>query len=452
LNISIDPCSNHTMPESTCETAISLKNRTDKHVAMQLNVPHLITRPPIQRKNCWDNKNNTDFIDTVVRGWSCSPIFIIQQESDLEEQEMLDDHVFDGAHKIEAVILFMKDGFTLDKAHDTSPIKDYVGKKFSELPIGVRNKILNYQFTINIIDPETANDKDSLKILWQRLNNSGKKLNDFELALPIIRDLNMIVLKPSLKPFLKSQLFLKEASERGEAEKLMQIILAISESEITAPHIKDFSSKKNLVKRWQTACLGDKMADIKETTMKNADKWLKILKKAADYLGYLSEANCFVDATGKVILQTAHRGTELVFLLGRLVYHFPKPENFKRVCAELSKEVKEKYFTTIIRDEAGRNGILQKRILKELDALILKYCKDVPRRTFTQAQIAMKLEAQGSLCAQCGEAILPHHTYHGDHILPWILGGDSSDENCQVSHGRCNLIKGKRVDLNELST
>jgi len=439
------------MPESRLESAITLKNRTDKHVAMQLNVPHLITRPPIQRKNCWDTKNNTDFIDTVVRGWSCSPIFIIQQESDLEEQDLLDDHVFDGAHKIEAVILFMKDGFALDKAHDTSPIKDYVGKKFSELPIAIRNKILNYQFTINIIDPETANDKDSLKILWHRLNNSGKKLNDFELALPIIRDLNMTVLKPSLKPFLKSQLFLKDASERGEAEKLLQIILAISESEITDSHIKDFTSKKNLVKRWQTVCLGDKMADIKETTIKNADKWLKILKKASDYLSYLSEANCFVDTTGKVILQSAHRGTELVFLLGRLVYHFPKPENFKRVCAELSKEVKDKYFTTIIRDEAGRNGIRQKRILKELDTLILKYCKDIPKRTFTQAQITKKLESQGGLCAQCGEAILPHHTYHGDHIIPWILGGDSSDENCQVSHGRCNWIKGKRMDLNELS-
>ena len=440
------------MTQPKPESAISLKNRTDKHVAMQLNVPHLITRPPIQRKNCWDNKNNTDFIDTVVRGWSCSPIFIIQQESELEEQEQFDDHVFDGAHKIEAIILFINGGFALEKVHDTSPLKDLAGKRFAELPLPIRNKILNYQFTINIIDPETANDKDSLKILWHRLNNSGKKLNDFELALPIIRDLNTIVLKPSLNQFLKSQLFVKEASDRGEAEKLLQIILAISESEITESHIKDFTSKKNLVKRWQTACLGDKMASIKETTMKNADKWLKILKRASDYLAYLSEANCFVDAAGKVILQSAHRGTELVFLLGRLVYHFPKPENFKRICSELSKEVKEKYFTTIIRDDAGRNGILQKRILKELDALVLKYCKDVPKRAFTASQIAKKLESQGGLCAQCQEAILPHHSYHGDHIQPWILGGDSSDENCQVSHKRCNLIKGKRMDLNELVT
>ena len=440
------------MPEPSHETAISLKNRTDKHVAAQLNVPYLITRPPIQRKNCWDNKNNTDFIDTVVRGWACSPIFIIQQESELEdEQEQLDDHVFDGAHKIEALIRFIKGDFKLEKvSHETSPLYEHSGKKFTELPIGLRNKILNYQFTINIIDPETANDKDSLKILWHRLNNSGKKLNDFELALPIIRDLNMMVLKPSLKQFLNSQLFTKDDSQRGEAEKLLQIILAISESELTDSHIKDFTSKKNLVKRWQTAILGDKMADIKETTSKNSEKWINILKRASDYLNYLSEANCFVDDTGKVILQTAHRSTELLFLLGRLVYHFPKPENFKRVCSDLAKEVKDKYFTKITRDDAGRNGNLQKRILKELDALILKYCKDIPRRTFTSGQISKKLESQSGKCAQCKDAILPNQSYHGDHIIPWILGGDSSDENCQVSHKRCNLIKGKRLDLNQL--
>ena len=260
----------------------------------------------------------------------------------------------------------------------------------------------------------------------------------------------MAVLKPSLKQFLNSQLFTKDDSQRGEAEKLLQIILAISESELTEPHMKDFTSKKNLVKRWQTAILGDKMVDIKETTSKNSDKWLNILKRASDYLNYLSESNCFVDDTGKVILQTAHRGTELVFLLGRLVYHFPKPENFKRICSDLSKEVKNTYFTKITRDDAGRNGILQKRILKELDALILKYCKDIPRRTFTSAQISKKLENQSGKCAQCKDAILPNQSYHGDHIIPWILGGDSSDENCQISHKRCNLIKGKRLDLNQL--
>jgi hypothetical protein len=230
----------------------------------------------------------------------------------------------------------------------------------------------------------------------------------------------------------------------------MQMILALSESDMNDSHIKDFTSKKNMVKRWQTNCLGDKITDIKQKTHANSDKWLKILKRARNYLNCLSEMNCFVDAAGKNILESAHRGTELVFLLGRLVYHFPKPENFKRICPELAKEMKEKYFKKITRDEAGRNGILQKRLLREIDALVLNFCKDPPKRYFTKEQIERKKAEQNNICAQCKEEILTNQKYHGDHIIPWILGGDSCDENCQISHERCNLIKGKRTDLNNL--
>jgi hypothetical protein len=438
------------MPE---ETAVSLKNRTDRHVALQLNRPHLITRPPIQRKNCWTDKDNTDFIDTVSRGWYCSPIFIItcERDGEEEEQELLEDDVFDGAHKIEAVIKFINGGFALEKLHETIPIKDYVGKKFAELPMAFRNKILNYPFTINFIDSETANNKDSLRILWERLNKSGKKLNDFELALPVISDLVTTVLKPSLTQFLESPLFTKDESKRGEGEKLLQMILALSESEMTESHIKDFSSKKNMVKRWQTNCLGDNISEIKQNTQKNSEKWINILKKASSYLNILSEANCFVGDDGKNILQSAHRGTELVFLLGRLVYHFPKSENFKRICADLAKAMKKTYFVKITRADSGRNGLLQKRLLKEIDSLILEFCKEPPKRKFTKEQIERKLLQQKSICAQCKEDILTNQTYHGDHIIPWILGGDSSDDNCQISHSRCNLIKGKRYDLNDLT-
>jgi len=437
------------MPE---ETAISLMNRTDPNMALQLNRPHLITRPPIQRKNCWSDQDNTDFIDTVSRGWHCSPIFIITREKDDEgDQEILEDEVFDGAHKIEAVIKFMKGGFKLEKLPDTSPLKEYSGKEFNEIPLSIRNRIRNYPFTVNFIDSETANDKDSLRILWERLNKSGKKLNDFELALPVISDLVAIVLKPSLTQFLESHLFTKDESKRGEGEKLLQMILALSESDITESHIKDFSSKKNMVKRWQTSCLGDKITDIKQNTQKNSDKWIKILKKAADYLNYLSEANCFVDADGKNILQSAHRGTELVFLLGRLVYHFPKSENFRRICPDLAKTMKQAYFFKISRDEKGRNGIFQKKLLKDIDSLVLDFCKDAPKRKFTKEQIERKLLQQEGICPQCKEKILENQTYHADHIIPWSLGGDSSDDNCQISHARCNLIKGKRTDLNNLS-
>lgn len=430
------------MPE---ESAISLKCRTDKDVAKQLERPHLITRPPIQRPPCWKPQEYTDMIDTVSRGWHVCPIFIIKRENDegSEEEEVLQDEVFDGAHKIETVIKFMNNEFKIGKVHETSPLFEHMGKEYKDLPLSLRQKISNYTFTINIIDSETANNKDCLRILWERYNKGGKKLNDYELALPVISDLVNLVLTPSSSQFFNSEIFKKDISKRGEVEKILQMILATGEGSIQDPHMRDFTSKKNLVKRWQDKALGKDMTKIKENTENNKDKWLSMLKKANDYMGYLSQANCFVNDEGVSIIQYAHRGTELVFLLSRSIYHFPKPEDFRRICSEIAVEMKNKYLAskTPVRDEAGRNGILQKRLLKEIDELVAKYAAKKEKRCFSKEIIAMKLSEQEYICPLCKKGILPHHKYDGDHIKSWSEGGTTEPDNCQVTHSKCNKVK-----------
>ena len=431
------------MPE---ESANDLRLRTNKDVAKKLERPHLITRPPIQRAPCWKPQEYTDMIDTVTRGWYAPPIFMIKRENDEggEEEEMLQDEVFDGAHKIEAVMKFMNNEFKIGKVHETSPLYEHMGKEYKELPISLRQKISNYHFAINIIDNETANNKDCLRILWERYNKGGQRLNDYELALPVISELVNLVLLPSATQFFNSEIYKKDISKRGELEKILQMILATGEGNIQDPHMRDFTSKKNLIKRWQDYVLGKDMKQIKENTEKNKDKWLALLKKASDYMENLAQADCFVNDEGVSIIQYAHRGTELVFLLSRSVHHFAKPEEFRRICPELAKEMKEKYLAskTPVRDDAGRNGILQKRLLKEIDELVAKYAAKKEKRCFSKEIIAIKLLEQGNMCPLCKKAILPHHKYNGDHIIAWSEGGTTDPDNCQVTHSKCNKVKG----------
>jgi hypothetical protein len=431
--------------QTTIEAQV-LMNRINKEMAKLMNMPQLIPRPPIQRKNCWSNKENTDFIDTVVRGWKCSPIFIIQkidEDQEEEDEDVLVDQIFDGAHKVEAVIKFMSNLFPLEKIPELSPLKLYEGKLFKELPLDIKNKIKNYKFTINYIDSETANDKDALKILWERLNRAGKKLNDYELALPVIHDLVHIVLKPSLELFLESDIFTKEESKRGEAEKLLQMILATSETAYDEePYFKIFTSKKNLVKNWQDKRLGTKINEIKTNTEMNKEKWISNLKRASQYMKALKEANCFNDDDqGAPLLQSAHRGTELVFLLSRAVYHFGKPEEFRRICPDLAKEMKDIYFKTILRNEAGRNGILQRKLLKDIDELVKKYAAMKTKRLFPKEWIEQKLLEQDRICPLCKKKILENQSYQGDHIVKYGEGGETIYENLQVTHSRCNQLK-----------
>jgi len=94
-----------------------------------------------------------------------------------------------------------------------------------------------------------------------------------------------------------------------------------------------------------------------------------------------------------------------------------------------------------MRDEAGRNGILQKRLLKEIDELVAKYAAKKEKRCFSKEIIAIKLLEQGNTCPLCNKAILPHHKYDGDHIKAWSEGGTTSPDNCQVTHSKCNKVK-----------
>ncbi len=458
VKIDIHNCIAIIMPNRQ-ERAVDLKNRTDPHQAKQSNVNCLIPRGPMQRKNCWTHKENTAFLDTIVHGWHSPPIYIMQKEKEgADDEEELEDHIFDGAHKVEAVIDFINGKYKIDKVEDISPLKDYIGKSFTELPRIIRDKILNYEFIINIIDYDTAHDANALKTLWERLNKGGKKLNDYELALPVIHELVKTILEPSSKQFFATDIYKKEVSTRGALEKLLQMIIAVAESNMV-DYVTQFNSRKQLIGLWQDVRLGKKNDDIKRNTAENKEKWIEYLKRACDYLRVLSGHGCFIDDIGNQILETAHRGTELVFLLGRLLAHFPKPEEFRRIAPGLANKIKDKYFwdkekkeVIIVRDEAGRNGKTQRRILKEIDTIIIEFTKLKAPRAFTKTQILEKFTEQNGVCALCKEIInIKTQKYVGDHIIPWALGGTSESSNCQIAHERCNGIKGDKIHLNSFS-
>jgi 5-methylcytosine-specific restriction endonuclease McrA len=445
------------------ERAIDLRNRIDIHQAEQNGRPQLITRPKIQRENCWKDTDNTAFLDTIVRGWACPPIYLISREVEddqcEEEDEAIDeekearwvDEVFDGAHKIEASTNFINDKHTIHKSLPSdSPLVSHIGKKFSQLPNVLKKRFTEYEFSINYIDSITANNPDSLKLLWARLNNSGAPLNDYESSKPTIAHLVEIVLKPSSELFLGSEIFPAKVSKRGMLEERMQMILALAECSLDEKHLKTFTSRKQLVKLWQEKYIGRTSLEVNENVQKNKEKWLLILKKVASYMNYLKEVNCFVNDTGEEILEKAHRGTDLVFILARAVLHISKPEDFRRISTDIATHMKEKYFIDVetqkpkvIRDKKGigRNGILQREILRDIDTDLVDFAKMKETRCFTKDQIKQKFDNQNGICALCKNPILKNQPYVGDHITPWSLGGRTAIDNCQVTHKRCNLAK-----------
>jgi hypothetical protein len=64
-------------------------------------------------------------------------------------------------------------------------------------------------------------------------------------------------------------------------------------------------------------------------------------------------------------------------------------------------------------------------------------------RTFSDSQKRAAYERQGGVCVTCGKSFHIKEM-EGDHITPWVEGGKTIPENCQMLCKECNRRKGAR--------
>ena len=425
------------------EKAISLKLRRDANYANEHSCRRLVTRPPQQRAPCWSDADKVEMIDTVLRGWVCPPIYIIPRPELVDSCPEGEDHVFDGAHKLEAVFDFMDDKFTL-KATATSGaiLRENDGHKFSELPRVLQEKVRTYRYQINNVDEETAGDPDQLRVLWERVNKAGKKLNKYELEIPVIAPLIKHVLNPAGEVFKETIFFPKKVSMRGELEQRLQVLLALAD--IDEPRI---SSQNSLVQGWHVAALGSTMAEREANVVKHAERWKGVLVRCHKMLKDMEQLNVFCDDEGVITVQDALIKTELPFVLGRLARKFVRIEDFRSQKTKVAAVLKAKIFSKtpqellIILGGTGRNGSYQKKVLGFIDGIIEELAAGIHPRLFTREQKESKLKEQGGCCAACGKKILAHHLMDGDHVREWSAGGETTMENLQILHRHCHQEK-----------
>jgi uncharacterized protein with ParB-like and HNH nuclease domain len=145
----------------------------------------LILSPSFQRRPVWPAGAKSYLLDTIVRGLPIPIIFLREKKTSLETLEPKRE-VVDGQQRIRTLLTFIvpklvknfdpnRDDFTIKKAHN----KDLAGKPFKDLPTDVKQTILDYQFSINVL-PSSVDDREVLQI-FARLNSTGLKLNAQEL-------------------------------------------------------------------------------------------------------------------------------------------------------------------------------------------------------------------------------------------------------------------------------
>jgi hypothetical protein len=144
----------------------------------------LILSPAFQRRPVWPLGAKSFLIDTIVRALPM-PIVFLRERTNPKTLEPRRE-VVDGQQRLRTVISYIepaalkdfkaeRDAFTVDEIHNS----EIAGKKFSDLPTVMKQRILDYEFSVQVM-PADTDDREVLQI-FGRMNSTGYKLNEQEL-------------------------------------------------------------------------------------------------------------------------------------------------------------------------------------------------------------------------------------------------------------------------------
>jgi hypothetical protein len=398
--------------------------RTNPETAIAANQVYINKSPDFQRKyEAWDDKLRTRFVESMLVGRATNPIWtVLNDENDSEE-------ILDGMHRITTALAFLNNEFALCKQHLLSlDSEKYNKKKFEDLASDDKAKIRNYNFIFNKLDSSYRNDKNKLRDMYEILNRSSSTLTDYEFNKVILSPFYEIITKFKDK-FIELDFFQKK-DKRGDIDtEIIELLI------LTYELPSSWSSLSKLSKDWIDNNVGNETEYITKFIECNKhiieDKLTLIIKIIKD----LNAHNLF--SNDKKIFKKFYYPYK--FIVARCCHIIKNYPRFNRKAVSLVELFKQ----NVLLDDfisGNRNAAFQKKIMDKIDETIKNEIDKLPR-LFTKSQIEEQKQRQNNICLFCNKEIKCSDEYHGDHIVPWSLGGETINENLQVLHKKCHQIK-----------
>lgn len=137
--------------------------RTDK---LDLN-------PPYQRRSVWTLKDRRYFLDSVFRDYPCPPVFL---HRDLDDNGSATYRVVDGKQRLQSIIGFTSNEFSLDSNYGDSNLD---GKLWKDIPTEYKRRLWDYVLSVEYIND--ISDTGTVNEVFDRVNRNQMKLNRQEL-------------------------------------------------------------------------------------------------------------------------------------------------------------------------------------------------------------------------------------------------------------------------------
>ena len=128
--------------------------------------------PSYQRRSVWTMKERRFFLDTVLNGYPCPPIFLHKSLSDTGVATY---HVVDGKQRLETILKFAAGAISLGPDFPDSTV---AGKKWPKISVDYRKRFWNYQLAVEMLD---AVEPAVVREIFDRYNRTSKNLERQEL-------------------------------------------------------------------------------------------------------------------------------------------------------------------------------------------------------------------------------------------------------------------------------
>lgn len=397
--------------------------------------------PWFQRGDVWSNDQRAKLVDSFL---TCTPIPAVYLELYKKVNGFGHYRVIDGKQRLTSLTQFIQNKFAIE--YDGQPNNcEWKGKKWSG-ELEVQDIFENRTIPVIILDTTdcTESERDAIEeYVFQRWNDQSS-LSYAELRHSIKSELNDLIKNRLLKLALETYPVLaKENKRKAVNEILERIVHRLYEKTVSHTH----PTHRELMK-FHKKDLDDNVLD--EICKEISWAFSTIYKN--DKISQSKKAISFVMKNDLVILSVdilrKYGKTRTENLLPKFFELFvntvvqyktmlKKGANTQEEYIFMNKlnELFEKYRGGVngsnkFRHDFWINEFNQMAQIQELDS----------KRFFTSEEKELVWLKQDGKCAICNESI-DIKGAHGDHKDEWILGNQSTLENCQILCPQCHIEK-----------
>jgi hypothetical protein len=420
---------------------LSVDNFSGERIEKLFKKNQIDLNPWFQRGDVWSNDQQAKLVDSFL---SCTPIPAVYLELYKREKGFGYYRVIDGKQRLTSLTQFIENKFSID--YDGQPNDcEWKGKKWSG-ELELQDIFETRHLSVIILDTTdcSESERDSIEeYVFQRWNDQSS-LTQAELRHSIKSELNKLIKEKLLQLTMeKYPVLAKDNKRKAVNEILERLINRLYSGEISHTH----PTHRQLMKFHKTDLNDEVLTKIeKEITwalsiiyknekITQAKKTISLVMKndlvilAIDILrkyGKTQAETCLPDFFEHFVNTVVKH--KLIIKRGA---NTPEDVVFMNSVNELF----EKYRGGVNGSNKFRHDIWMMMFQKLCDVQKLD-----SKRLFSKEEKELVWLEQDGKCAMCDESI-DIKGAHGDHKHEWILGNQSTLENCQILCPQCHIEK-----------